>query len=131
MLTKKEFESFRIETEQAMKTIAEKYGVNIHAGKINYDSNSFTLDLKVSKKKVNGKSFEQAEFEKNCIYFGLKPEDYNKSFMSNGRKFNICGIKTSARKMPILAKCEDGKTYKFSLENVQLRLGRKDFNDIE
>lgn len=71
MLSKKGFEMFRKETEQVLQEIAKKYDVNIHAGHISYDSNHFELKLEVTKKEINGKSYEQTEFEKECIYYGL------------------------------------------------------------
>lgn len=120
MLTKIQFESFRKETEQALKSIAEKYNANITTGKIKYTSDSFNLDLKVTKKEVNGKSYEQAEFEKNAFLYGFDPEDYNKTFMSHGKSFQLVGFNNKARTMPVLAKCEDGKRYKFGTEVKKL-----------
>lgn len=120
MLSKKEFDAFRKEAELALGELAKKYNVNIEAGKIKYSSDSFNLDLKVSKKEVNGKSFEQSEFEKYCFLYGFQPEDYNKTFVTSGRKFKLIGFKTSARTMPVLAQGEDGKNYKFSSEIKRL-----------
>jgi len=120
MLSKKEFEAFRNELEEATKALANKYNVNIKAGHIKYTNNSFNLGLEVTKKEINGKSFEQVEFEKLCLLYGFKPEDYNKQFTSHGRKFAIYGFNNRARTMPILAKGEDGKNYKFSTEVKRL-----------
>jgi hypothetical protein len=58
MLTSKEFTAFRAEVEQALQSIATKYNANIKATKIKYTTDSFTLNLDVTKKEVNGKSFE-------------------------------------------------------------------------
>lgn len=120
MFTKQQFEQFRRESEEALKTIAEKYNVNIKTGKIKYDSDSFDMNVSVTKKEVNGKSFEQAEFEKYCFLYGFSPEDYNKTFISGGKKFILYGFKTSARTMPVLAKGNDGKNYKFGTEVKKL-----------
>jgi len=120
MLSKKEFDAFRKETELALIELAKKHNVNIEAGKIKYTSDSFNLDLKVTKKEVNGKSFEQSEFEKYCVLYGFQPEDYNKSFVTSGRKFKLIGFKTSARTMPVLAQSEDGKSYKFGTDVKRL-----------
>lgn len=120
MLTKNEFASFRLEIEQALKAIAEKYNSNIKAGKINYTTNSFDLKLEVSRKEVNGKSFEQAEFEKNSFLYGFKPEDYGKNFNISGKTFTLYGFKRSARTMPVLARGMDGKNYKFGTEIKKL-----------
>ena len=119
MLTKKEFEIFRKEVEQTLEGIAKKYNANIKAGKIKYDTNSFNLDLQVTKKDIDGKSFEQVEFEKYCSWYGLKPEDYKKQFTMNGKKFALTGFKPRATKMPILAVSEEGKSYKFGEDTVK------------
>ncbi len=120
MLTKKEFENFRTETEEALKEIAEKYNVTITAGKIKYSEAEFALTIDVKKKEVNGKSFEQAEFEKYCFLYHLKPEDYLKSFKTSGKNFVITGFKPNRPKFPIIAKGEDGKSYKFTEDILKM-----------
>ncbi|MDD4779199.1 MAG: hypothetical protein PHT02_01155 [Tissierellia bacterium] len=122
MLTKKEFEMFRKETEEALKSIAEKYGATIKAGKIKYTNNSFNLDLQVVKKDIGGKSFEQVEFEKYCVFYGIRPEDYNREVTYNGKIYNLVGFKPNSSKYPILLKCEDGKTYKWGTDLIKLLL---------
>jgi hypothetical protein len=114
MLTNKQFDSFRKETEQAMQQIAEKYGVNIHCGKIKYSDIKFDLTITASKKEVNGKSVEQIEFEKVATLYGFVPNDFGKSFTWKGNTYRIVGIKTRASKMPIICECTDGKRYKFA-----------------
>jgi thiol-disulfide isomerase/thioredoxin len=124
MLSKKEFESFRKETEEALQKVAQKYNVNIKSGKIKYTDNSFNLDLLVSKKDIGGKTFEQVEFEKYCLMYGLKPEDYRKQFIMNGDVFIITGFKPRATKMPIIAVTPEGKSYKFGEDTVKRLLGK-------
>ena len=119
MLTKKEFAAFRQETEQALKALTEKYNVNIKAGNISYTNTNFSLKLEVSKKDIGGKSFEQVEFEKYCVLYGFKPEDYKKKFNMNGKTFTLTGFKPRAKKMPVIAISQDGKGYKFGEETVK------------
>ena len=119
MLTKKEFALFRKEAEQALQEIAMKYDVNIKAGNISYTNTNFNLKLEVTKKDIGGKTFEQVEFEKHCIMYGLKPEHYKKEFTMNGEKFAITGFKPRATKMPILAVNQEGKSYKFRADIVK------------
>ena len=120
MLTKEEFKAFRIELEQVTEGLAKKFNVNIKAGKIKYSTDNFNLDLQVTKKEVNGLSFEQAEFEKCCFLYGFKPEDYNKQFESKGHMYTLVGFKSSARTMPVLATREDGRRFKFGTEVKRL-----------
>jgi hypothetical protein len=122
MLSSQEFTYFKKEVEKALLELAMKLNVNIKAGKIKYTSNSFNLDMQVTKIDVNGKSFECAEFEKHCVWYGLQPEDFNKSFWHRGKKYTICGLKPKNRKLPILAKSEEGTVYKFPEDVVKTSL---------
>jgi hypothetical protein len=120
MFTSKEFTMFSEDVEKALEVIAAKYNVNIDAGKIKYSDTYFDMNLKVTKKEVNGQSFEQAEFYKLCKWYGLKPEDYKKQFKSNGKIFEIYGINPKAKTMPVLARClTDGQNYKFGADTVK------------
>ena len=119
MFSKEELRLYRFEIEQALKEVADKHNVNIHAGNITYTDSSFKLTLEVNKKEVAGKPFEQAQFEKYCLMFGFKPEDYGKQFVSNGKMFTITGFNLKAHKMPVLAKSIDGKGYKFPESTVK------------
>ena len=61
----------------------------------------------------------KADFEKYCHMFGLKKEDYGKSFRQNAKVFTVSGLNFKARKNNIELTCSDGKTYKGSSENVK------------
>lgn len=122
MFTKNELKIYRVEMENALKGFAEKYNFDIKAGNISYDSNSFNIKIEVRQKEINGKSFEQAEFESLCVLFDFKPEDYGKKFNYNGRMFSLTGFNTKAHKMPILATSE-GKTYKFAPDTIKKLIG--------
>lgn len=121
LFSKKEFDVFKKEVESALENLARKFNVSIKAGKIKYSSDNFCLELCVSKKEVDGKPFEQAEFEKYCNYYGFAPEDYRKEFIYGGRKFMLVGFNTSARKLPVIAIAEDGVHYKFGTD-IKARL---------
>ena len=120
MLTKQEFASFRKEAEELLQGLANKYNANIKAGRIKYTDNSFNLDVEVTRKEVDGKPFEQAEFEKLAFLYGFSPEDYGKMFNMGGKTFTLYGFKTNARTMPVLARGNDGKNYKFGVEIKKL-----------
>lgn len=118
MFTKKQFEEFKYDTEQAVKALAEKYNVDIKTGKIKYADNNFILELDVTKKEVNGQSYEQAEFAKHCHLFGLKPEDYRREFQYKGRTYMLTGFSLRSPKMPIIVTCTTGGEYKLSRDLV-------------
>ena len=112
MLTTKQFDEFRNEANRLLAELAAKYDANIKCGKIKYDTNSFDMNVSVTRKVVSGKSFEQAEFEKMCGFYGFKPEDYKRKFTCQGRVFALKGFNPKARSMPVLAEDASGKSYK-------------------
>ena len=122
MLTSTQFKDFRNEVNNALKAIAEKYDVNLTAGSISYNENKFTCKLEGKAKEVNGMSFEQAEFEKWCIYYGMKPEHYKKQFSYGGERYELVGFKPKAKKYSVLAKRTDGKIYKMPVEIVKFAI---------
>jgi len=123
MLSNAEFKVFRKEVEMALVNIAKKYDVDVHTGGISYTANSFSLKLNMNKKEINGKSFEQAEFEKNCILFDFKPDDYNKEFSTIHGTYNLIGFNLKSHKYGALARSKDGKNYKFIAESVKRLIG--------
>lgn len=116
---KKGFEQFRNDVEVVLKSVAEKHGVEIECGKISYSSFDFTMQLKVTKNDgdIDGK---KAVFEQECIFFGFKPEDYNREFMADGKKFKLVGFNRKSPKNNCSIYCvQDGKTYKCNDEMVK------------
>jgi hypothetical protein len=111
---------FRIEVEQALKSVAEKYGINISCGSISYTSSNIKMTVNALQKEVDGISYAQSEFNKTCIWYGLKPEDYNKEVEFQGEKFIITGINPKASKMPInITKVSNGKQYKVRVDMIK------------
>lgn len=116
---KKEFEAFRKDVEEALAQVAEKYNADITAGNIKYNDNDLMLQVKANKREVNGVSFEKVEFEKHCELFGLKPTDYNKEVIIQGKKRNIVGFDLKARKTPVRIIDAEGNRYKITEELAQ------------
>ncbi len=106
---KQEFINFRNEVNEALKEISNKYNIDLKAGNITYTNNSFTCKLEAKAKEIDGKSYEQIEFEKYCMIYNLKPTDYNKLIQYCGNTYILVGFKPRSGKYPILAKKDDGK----------------------
>jgi hypothetical protein len=123
MFTKPELKNFREDFQQAVKELETKYGVTIELGSISYTSNDFHAKMEVKKKVVEGiegnVSHDQFEFEKYCFFVGLTKDFYGKQFSMHGKTFTISGINPKAHKMPVIATCTDGKSYKFAADDVK------------
>ena len=63
---------------------------------------------------------EVEAFKQLAELFNLKPEDLNKKFKTNGEIFQIVGLKSASRKMPILClNLNNKKQYKFGSDTVK------------
>lgn len=120
MYDKKEFVAFSREVEAALADMAEKRGIKIKAGNIRFSLHNFSITLDVSKKEVDGKPFEQVEFEKLCVLFGFEPSDYLRSFSMGGRTFQLVSFNPKGYTKPVIAQGDDGKRYKFGKEVQRL-----------
>ena len=120
MLSVMQFKEFRKEVEAALAPIAEKYGTTVKIGSMSYTSTDFKMPLTFVKKEINGKPYEQVEFEKYCHCFGFCQEDYRKEFTYNGEKFKIVGVKPNAPKYPVLAENAKGEVYKMTAGLVKM-----------
>lgn len=114
MLNERQFIAFKREAEELLTALASRYGADVKAGKIRYDDTSFNLDIKVTKKSVNGKPYEQVEFEKYCKLYDFKPEDYKKQFVCQNKIYTLTGFNSRASVRPIICSDELGKKYSFT-----------------
>jgi len=114
MLTDEGFDRFRLEYNEALKDLAERFQVNIKMEKIIYDTIEFHFRTIVTPKSIGGKSYDQVNFEKNCWMYNLEKTDFGKPFNHQIGSFRICGIDSKKSKYPILAKnIQTGKIARF------------------
>lgn len=117
-----DFDRFREDVKDALKEVAKKYDVVIKPANIKYTTDSFDLKLEVKKIPADGKSMEQSDFEKHCGSYFLKPEDYRRTFESNGKTMRLIGFLPRGRKYNYLGEdIATGKQYKFT-ESIIMKL---------
>lgn len=97
------FANFRADVKEALKSVEEKYGVEIECGNITYSEDRFDLKIKAVKAGVD---IRKIEFERLCYRHGLKPEDYGREFIYEGNTYKITGINKNAKTYPIITKKE-------------------------
>lgn len=104
-----EIKTISDEIKHALKAVAEKHNMNIDLGGITYSNIEFHTKLTVKLRELNGKSVDQIEFERYCMIFGFKPEDYlriaNKP--GQGHLFRIVGFKPNSPKFSLLVEDVD------------------------
>jgi len=112
--------------EQALKSVAVKYGINIRKGNGRFSPD--TLDLKIHCARVQGGkvlSKEASDFKRLASLYGLKPSDLGRTFTAGNGTYKITGLNTKAHKYPINAtKVTTGAGFKFPEKRVKLLLDK-------
>ena len=117
------------ECEEALRPIAEKYGLTLDRKGRTYrrDSLPVMFQLLVTEHDEDGNTLSAAakEFTKLAPLFGLETGDLGKEFRNRNETFRISGLSPRSRKYPVLAEnVKTGKTYKFAAETVKNALKR-------
>ena len=115
MIDKEMLRNFRKDFAEAVKDLEQQYGLVIELGKITYDVDSF--EGKITAKEGDSKEdINQAEWNKHCGTYGLRPEDFDKRITLTDRgvtqDYIITGIRPNKRKYPIcLKRVSDGTNW--------------------
>lgn len=117
-----EFKRFRVAMKKALAEVEKEFGVEVEVGNIKYSESSFTITTNV----LNGGKEEalKKEFENLCTLYGLKKDDYGKTFLYNNVKTTIIGIESNRRKYPIVVKDENGKEFLMTTSGVKEALNK-------
>lgn len=105
--------------------LEKKYNVKIELGNGRFNDSSATFKLIVTGNGENGEVIDNNEnqFMQYCEVFGFKKSDFGKTFFNMSGSYEICGIKPSSYKYPILGKnVITGKIYKFPADVVKMSL---------
>lgn len=68
---------------------------------------------------ADGRSADQARFERDCGLVGLTAADFGRTFMFAGQTYIVADLNVGRAK-PLIA-TRDGKRYAFSIEGLRLR----------
>jgi hypothetical protein len=104
-------QDIRIETLEAIRAIAEKYGLSVEQQKsITYTNDKFGIRFEFSDNNVD---LDKVEFEKACHIFGLQSRHYGAHFIHDGEDCVITGLSVRAKKYPVKY-LKGGKPFKAS-----------------
>ena len=118
-MNKKNFDNFRRESEEALKEVAKKYGVEVKAGKISYSTFDFTLQLKATNV-IEGVNVEQEKFNRECRIYGFEESDYKSIVILHDKEFELVGFNPrSPKNCCSIREVATGKTYKTSDTTVK------------
>jgi len=108
------------EAEEALKTVAEKYGLVVSRSGGSFDpvAGTCTPRFTFSCESADG---VPTGFAANAPLVGLEPDDYGRKFNTPRGMFTICGVKLRNRKYPIIAReDETGRNSKFGPHIIPL-----------
>jgi hypothetical protein len=111
----------RTDIQLALDAVARKHGLTLDMGGGRYSEQDFRVQVGF-RVGVGVKPQSERDFSAMAQLYGLKSTDLGKTFMHKGHTFAVCGLKSSSRRFPILAKRTDGKTYKFPADFVRRAL---------
>lgn len=109
------------EIDNALKSIAKKYGVNINLKNTRFSTDNYSTKIEVATVGQNGVTMtkEAIDFGRYKNIKGIR-FDLGFSFERDGKTFTVTGYKPRSSKYPVLASCTDGKTYKLPVSLVNM-----------
>ena len=108
-ITKKMLVDIRPEIEEALKEVADKFGISMSLGNGVYGGLEGHFKLLLRTTGENGETKESEDFKRYASSYGLKPEWFGKTFTHQGETYTIGAILPKKRKMPIGILTSDGK----------------------
>ncbi len=120
-----DFKRFRDDVVKALNEVSKTYGLEIKAGNISYDENSFSMKLNCTRtdRDVNKSNFENNLKYMNLSGFSFEPDDYGRIVNIKGRSYTICGFKPG-NKYNVILQRDDGAEYGFTARDILKELGR-------
>ena len=112
--------ALRVDLDQAMATIASKYGIQLSAGNISFTSETATIKVAAGVVK-NGTvvTKEAKDFDRYKGLVGLGSLNVGDTIQLQGKEYTISGYKPRSKKSPVLV-TRDGRSYKVSVEMVKM-----------
>ncbi len=103
-MNKDQLRLIRKQMSAALADIEKETGVTFNVGNITYTENSAKVTVKVCTQDKSGNviSPEADAFRVNAMAYGLMKEDLFKEITLGGKRYKITGLKTRARKKPIM-----------------------------
>lgn len=114
--------------EEALKPVADRFGVQIKTKGGTYTPGNYLLRLEIATIGDDGQVHTQAveDFRKYAPAFGLEPDDLGREFRTGRGRYRITGLSSYRPKFPINGvDVVTGKPFKFTLEMVKKGLARE------
>lgn len=124
-LTRAGMKSIREAVEVALQEVGADLGVGLSLGNGSFREHEGHFRLNVVTGGSGDESPVQSSWDRICKSYGFEPEDFGRTFVSQGQTFKITGLQTSRPTYPITADRQpDGKRFKFTVPQVLQAMGK-------
>ncbi len=118
----------RTPIETALKAIETEFGISVKLGNARFTPDNVTFKLELATVGANGTA---ASKEANSLKFygelyGLPKNSLGRIFTEDNKQFEITGLRTKARRFPVLVKRSDGKEFCYPINRVAEALKLQD-----
>lgn len=126
MLTKNQVKDIHQECVAALQGVAKKHGVEIKSAGGSFGAFDATLKFTVVKSDSAAKAAmrerDEKEFKTLASLYNLPADSFGKTFVSAGKSYTICGVRSRATRCPILTVNAEGKKFVWPVESIKLLL---------
>ena len=117
VISKETVIAMRADIDKALKSVGEKYGVELTAGNATYSDLECTFKLKASLKASGDFNPQKILWEQYAPGWRLPKEAFGQEISISGVKYRICGVDPKARTNKILIENANGQ-YKCDIQTV-------------
>lgn len=111
------------EVLEAAVQALEHLGLTVKTKGGSFNDDVYTMKLEIALP-GGAENVAKTEWDSLCDLYGFVGEDFGRTFVSNGKMYTICGIKSRAQKFPIIAVDREGRRFKFPAGRVAQKLGK-------
>ena len=105
-ITRKLLQDIRPEMDEALKPLAEKYGITIQVGNGSYGGLTGHLKVNLATTNEEGEDQNAIDYKRYASLYNLKEEWLNQSFVQRGETYTIVGLNPKKRKNMLLVRRE-------------------------
>lgn len=109
--------------ESAVSAALVDFGLTVKTKGGSFNDGVYTMKLEIALP-GGAENAAKLEWDSLCDLYGFVGEDFGRTFVSNGKMYTICGIKSRAQKFPIIAVDREGRRFKFPAGRVAQKLGK-------
>ena len=120
-MDRKILKAFNADAIAALEKIAGEHNLSIRSGTHRFSDSNATLKFELMDVTASGEVLtpEAEVFKLRASSYGLHCDDLGGTFVVNGTKYRITGLKTRRPKFPVSAvRVHDGRSFKFPVSSV-------------